>query len=92
MTSARAAEIARAAMALADDLLTRAQETLEEEAQTRALLTRAKEARRLNADPLRPFRRSADAAPPRARARARVPRRARLLPDRKPDERVVSHE
>ena len=55
MTSARAAEIARAAMALADDLLTRAQETLEEEAQTRALLTRAKEARRLNADPLRPF-------------------------------------
>ena len=64
-------------MASVDDLLTRAQETLEEEAQTRALLTRAKEARRLNATP------SACSAKRRRRYRrrpARAPAPTRAFP------------
>ena len=50
VTGARVTEIARAAADAADALLTRAQQCLEEEAKFRALCSRAREARRVNAD------------------------------------------
>ncbi len=56
VTGARVTAVARAAADAADALLSRAQQCLEEEAKLRGLLARAREARRVNADPAKPAR------------------------------------
>ena len=56
VTGARVTAVARAAADAADALLSRAQQCLEEEAKLRGLLERAREARRVNADPAAPVR------------------------------------
>ena len=58
VTGARVTAVARAAADAADALLSRAQQCLEEEAKLRGLLERAREARRVNADPAASVRRS----------------------------------
>ena len=58
VTGARVTAVARAAADAADALLSRAQQCLEEEAKLRGLLERAREARRVNADPAAPVRSS----------------------------------
>ena len=60
-TSSRVDALAKAAISVAETLLSRAQATLEEEASRRGLLERAFEARRVNEDPLK----AAPAPPPR---------------------------
>ena len=60
-TSSRVDALAKAAILVAETLLSRAQATLEEEASRRGLLERAFEARRVNEDPLK----AAPAPPPR---------------------------
>lgn len=56
VTGARVTAVARAAADAADALLSRAQQCLEEEAKLRGLLERAREARRVNANPAAPVR------------------------------------
>ena len=56
VTGARVTAVARAAANAADALLSRAQQCLEEEAKLRGLLERAREARRVYADPTKPAR------------------------------------
>ena len=56
VTGARVTAVARAAADAADALLSRSQQCLEEEAKLRGLLERAREARRVNADPAKPAR------------------------------------
>ena len=70
VTGARVTAVARAAADAADALLSRAQQCLEEEAKLRGLLERAREARRVNADPAKPARSPSFFRDPAERARS----------------------